>query len=351
MHSHFGFQIQQLMSAPLIILNPENKTKEKNVVMLLTDFSFKSPEAIYHELTHRKPPSKAISQVKKNKSDLIDVRYDAFLTNYYTLAAPEIVRVKPGERVRLRIISGGAMTNFAVNTGKLPSTAIAVDGERIQPLSEKNYEIPLGERMDILVKIPQGQAAYPILAQGEGTDMQTGLILATNDAKIPTLSETTKKIAPAFTYQQEWRLKALHPLAIKPIQQVLHVNLEGNMAKYQWEINHQIWPNVTPLVVKPNTRVELIFNNQTGMAHPMHLHGHVFEVTAINGQPVKDGALHDTILILPHSTVTVQFDANNPGNWLLHCHMLYHSAAGMMTLLTYQGQTIPSIVHNPQVSK
>lgn len=325
MHSHYGFQIQQLISAPLIILNPANKTNEKNVVMFLTDFSFKSPATILQELKHGKKP------------------YDAYLTNYHTLESPEIIKVVPGELVRLRVIDGSAMTNFFVNTGDLQGTVIAADGTDVHPLKEKRFQIAIGQRLDILVKIPKKQGAYPIVAEGGGTTMQTGLILATAHVKIPHLSEIAKVKAGELNYQQDRRLKALHPFAVRPIQQVLHVNLEGNMKKYQWEINHQRWPNVTPLIVKYGERVEMIFNNHTAMAHPMHLHGHVFEVTAINGKPIKDVVMRDTILVLPHTTVTVQFNATNPGNWVLHCHMLYHEAAGMMTLLSYTGTKIPPL--------
>ena len=71
------------------------------------------------------------------------------------------------------------------------------------------------------------------------------------------------------------------------------------------------------------------------MAHPMHLHGHVFQVTAMNGKAM-DGAMRDTVLVLPNSTLSIQFDANNPGVWPFHCHLLYHQEAGMMTVIRYK---------------
>ena len=108
------------------------------------------------------------------------------------------------------------------------------------------------------------------------------------------------------------------------------------MAKYIWTINGKAWPNNEPVWVKQGERVELVFVNQTMMSHPMHLHGHFFQIKEINGRAVE-GALRDTILVLPHSTVKVQFEANNPGNWPLHCHNLYHQYAGMMTTLNYEG--------------
>jgi len=74
--------------------------------------------------------------------------------------------------------------------------------------------------------------------------------------------------------------------------------------------------------------------NTTGMAHPMHLHGHYFKVVAIGNARI-DGALRDTVLVPPLETVTIMFDAGNPGTWAFHCHHLYHMAAGMMTQLSY----------------
>lgn len=68
----------------------------------------------------------------------------------------------------------------------------------------------------------------------------------------------------------------------------------------------------------------------------MHLHGHVFEVTEVDGQKIV-GAKRDTISVPPHSTIKVVFDANNPGIWAYHCHIAYHLAAGMFTVLKYEG--------------
>ncbi|NNM58238.1 MAG: multicopper oxidase family protein [Legionellales bacterium] len=352
MHSHSDLQLQRYLSAPLIIRDPNDQTKTHDVIMMLADFSPKSAETIFKELKEgmdmpmsmaemNNDSMKSMSSDTKSmaaKPDLNDVNYAALLTNYRTLKNPEIVRVKPGEKVRLRIINGASATNFFVNSGVLKAELIAADGEDIHPISGQVFQIGEGQRIDLIVTIPDTKKAiYPILAQGEGTKMQTGIILATTDATtIPHYSETAPQAAGALSYSQEWKLKAMHPLPQKPIDETLTVNLEGNMAKYEWKINNQMWPNITPLLVHANHRVEMIINNQTEMAHPIHLHGHVFEVTEIDGKPVQDGAMRDTVLVMPHSTVKVQFDTDNPGMWMLHCHMLYHQAAGMMTMMDYE---------------
>jgi FtsP/CotA-like multicopper oxidase with cupredoxin domain len=97
-----------------------------------------------------------------------------------------------------------------------------------------------------------------------------------------------------------------------------------------------VWPQVTPLEVRRGERVEIAFVNTTGMTHPMHLHGHVFQVTAVDNARVP-GARRDTVMVTPGQTVKVEFDALYPGYWMIHCHLLYHQAAGMMTVMRYQG--------------
>jgi FtsP/CotA-like multicopper oxidase with cupredoxin domain len=74
----------------------------------------------------------------------------------------------------------------------------------------------------------------------------------------------------------------------------------------------------------------MTFMNPTMMMHPMHLHGHHFQVVAIGGRRFS-GALRDTLIVPAHAPVTVAFDANLKGSWFLHCHHLYHMATGMMT--------------------
>jgi FtsP/CotA-like multicopper oxidase with cupredoxin domain len=72
------------------------------------------------------------------------------------------------------------------------------------------------------------------------------------------------------------------------------------------------------------------------MSHPMHRPGHALQVTEIDGTPLS-GAARDTVLVTPHQTVKVQFDAIYAGYWMLRCHLLYHQAGGMMTVLRYEG--------------
>jgi FtsP/CotA-like multicopper oxidase with cupredoxin domain len=112
------------------------------------------------------------------------------------------------------------------------------------------------------------------------------------------------------------------------------VILAGAMTPYAWSMNGEYWPNVTPLMIAPGQRVAIEMLNRTMMAHPVHLHGHAFQVVAINGAPLA-GAVRDTVLVPPMGNVTIAFDADNPGHWAFHCHNLYHMTTGMMTEVRY----------------
>jgi FtsP/CotA-like multicopper oxidase with cupredoxin domain len=90
------------------------------------------------------------------------------------------------------------------------------------------------------------------------------------------------------------------------------------------------------LKAKQGERIEISLHNMSMMAHPMPLHGHHFQVVAINGKKLS-GAVRDTVLLPPMTMVTLAFDANNRGRWPLHCHHLYHMATGMMSYVDYEG--------------
>ncbi len=150
--------------------------------------------------------------------------------------------------------------------------------------------------------------------------------------RIPDAAETP---SPALTLDLERTLRALKPLAPRKPDRVHTLNLTGDMAGYVWSINNAAWnADVPPLQAAEGERVELVFVNETPMPHPMHLHGHEFQVVEIDGERFS-GAVRDTVLVTPGRRVVVAFDALNPGWWALHCHLLYHLEAGMFTTIKY----------------
>ncbi len=370
MHSHYGLQEQQLNAAPMIILSPEQAGRaEAQFTVMLSDFSFTDPMIILKHLMGKSgmkgmgekkgmggmksmgdtdakeslvvqkwddAAGKFVAQEIKAGAPDIDVKYDALLANRRTPADPEVEQVKPGETVLLRLVAASSATNFFIDTGSLEATILATDGADVQPLKGNFFQLGIAQRLDLLVKIPESGGAFPILALGEGTKLQAGIVLATPGAMAPKMGISGERKAGGLDNTQEVHLTAREPLAQKPVDRSLPSVLGGSMAPYSWTINGAAYPNRNSLDVKEGERVEIVIKNATGMAHPMHLHGHVFEVTEIDGQKIT-GARRDTILVPPWSTIKVQFDANNPGIWAYHCHIVYHLATGMFTVLKYDG--------------
>jgi FtsP/CotA-like multicopper oxidase with cupredoxin domain len=362
MHSHFGLQEQLLGTAPLILQTKEQEDKaDEQYVVLLSDFSFKPADQILEKLKAGMKKMNGMGGMKRiPKSQTLvaqkwddvgqrfvvtsaagglpdtDVKYDALLANRRTLDDPQVFRVKPGHKVLLRIIDGSSATNFFVNTGVLTAELTATDGQDILPLAGNFFQLGIAQRIDLLMKIPDQGGVFPIVAQGEGNRLQTGVVLATEGAVVSKLPVEAKFPTAGLDNTQELRLQAKDPLSEKPVDRSLPCVLGGNMANYSWTINGAAYPNHNSLNVKEGERVEIVMRNDTGMSHPMHLHGHDFQVIEIDGKKLN-GAVRDTLIVPPKSTIKVIFDANNPGVWAFHCHILYHLAAGMFTVLKYEG--------------
>jgi FtsP/CotA-like multicopper oxidase with cupredoxin domain len=235
----------------------------------------------------------------------------------------------------LRVINSSSMSAFHVGLGALDGELIAVDGFAIAPIHGREFPVAVAQRLDIRVSLPPGPGAYPVLAQLEGERSRTGIILVAAGAPVGRIPGAAETPSPALTLDLERTMRAQKPLAPRKADRVHILNLTGEMAGYVWSINNVVWNKDTPpLAVAEGERVELVFVNQTPMPHPMHLHGHEFQVVEIDGKRFP-GAVRDTILVTPRRRVVVAFDANNPGWWALHCHLLYHMDAGMFTTIRY----------------
>jgi FtsP/CotA-like multicopper oxidase with cupredoxin domain len=379
MHSHDGFQEQSLMTAPLIVHDAAELAEDRQeIVLMLHDFSFRSGAEILAGLTgksladvnymaHRsenvpapamnmtEPASdnQAMSQMPMGSMammsgtmsgmkmtpgtmDLNDVHYDAFLANDRTLDDPEIVRVARSGRLRLRIINGASASQFWIDLGALEGRVVAADGHGVIPVPGRRFPISMAQRLDILIDVPSEGGAFPIVAQLEGTRRRTGIVLATSGAPITRITQASETIAGPVDNSLEVKLTARHPLAPRAPDLRHRIVLSGSMQPYAWALNGEYWPKIGPIMLTKGQRVEIDLVNHSMMAHPIHLHGHTFQVIAVNGRPIN-GAVRDTVVVTPMGSVRFAFDANNPGRWALHCHNLYHMMTGMMTEFRYRG--------------
>lgn len=369
MHAHYGFQEQLLLAAPLIVRDPGRYADWQEVVVMLADFSFRPPQEIYDALTggrglgrpmgmeqdmghgmghgmgrrmdhaatgHSDMTEMAgVKPAATPKPDLNDVDYDAFLANERTLGDPQVVRIENRGCVLLRIINSAAMSAFHVDLGEYAAKLVAVDGQDVAPISGSRFPIAVGQRLDLLFEAPKGAGAIPVFFVLEGEAKRTGLILAPPRAQISRLSDNAAAASAALDLSLEGQLRAAAPLAARKADRVVPIELTGDMASYVWSINNVVWDDRTPpIALTSGERVELAMTNRTMMSHPMHLHGHRFQVVEIDGRRF-DGALRDTVLVPPGKRVVVAFDADNPGHWAFHCHLLYHAQAGMFASFKY----------------
>ena len=365
MHAH-TLSEQQMLAAPMIT-REKDAGDVQDVVVMLHDFAFRSPQEILAELggtnahaghgavqspapmsggaapmqhgagMHMMPGQGGSGHMMGGSGmgmgmiHANDVRYDAYLANDRTFDDPDTVNVEKGGRVRLRIINGGTATAFFISTPGLVSRAVAVDGMPCQPAQAAAYPIAQGQRIDLLVEIPKEGGAFPILVQVEDSQQVTGIVLATSGAAIAKLSAFGGKKQGMLDLSFETALKAANPLVEKRPDKSFVVLL-GEEPGYRWTINGRVHGEHQPFEVKQGERVEMTFMNPTMMMHPMHLHGHHFQVVAIGGRRMS-GAVRDTLIVPAHAPITIAFDANLKGSWFLHCHHLYHMATGMMTEL------------------
>ena len=390
MHSHYALQEQYLVSAPMIVWSDAERAKaDKQFVIMLTDFSFTSPEAILQGLRNApamdmKTGSKPMPGMQEmpgmqamptaNQPQVIDqqwdeansrfvraivnapiantdVKYDALLANRRTVHDPDVMKVNPGDTVLLRIIAASCETDFFIDTGSLDAELLAVDGQPIQPLRGNFFQLAIAQRIDLRVTIPKAISSttssgvvFPITMQGEGTTLTCGVVLTTgstsDSAAKSALPKTASMTTAALDNTQEMRLRATAPLVTKKIDRTLPAELTGTMDGYQWFINGIKYPTRDVLTVKLGERVEMVLTNKTPMGHPMHLHDGAFQVIEIDGKPIS-GAQRDTIEVPPHSIIKIAFDADNPGIWPFHCHIPYHADSGMCTMLKYEGVETP----------
>lgn len=359
MHAH-TLQEQQLLAAPLIVADPaEAGLDEQPVVVLFHDFSFKAPEELLAGLRgpmaggtmsgHDTPQSRSAmpghqmagmpamhGAMGGMAADMNDIDYDAYLANDRTLDDPDVFRVERGGMVRLRLINGATATAFWIDLGALDGELIAVDGDAVAPLAGRIFPLGMGQGIDVRLRLPQEDGAWPVLALREGAAQRTGFMLATKRGAVARLDPLGTKPTPPLDLTLESQLRAVRPLADRPVDLHDTIVLGGDMAAYSWTLDGRTWGANRPVQVRAGARVELTLRNDSMMGHPMHLHGHHFQVVAIDGRRLA-GAMRDTVWVPPARTLTVAFDAANPGQWAFHCHHLYHMAAGMMTAVDYTG--------------
>ena len=344
-HPHVGTQLDTGLYAPLIVEDPDDGDGyDTELVVVLDDWLDglgRDPDAVLADLRtngmpmgHEGMPGMGgmpgMSQSELLGGDVGDVTYKHMLANGRTAAAPRMFAAKPGQRVRLRLINAGADTAFRIGVPGVRMTVTHTDGFPVVPRTADTVLLGMGERIDAIITVPS--TTVPLLALAEGRDSYAQVIIQSGRPVDPAASgpaATQLATLPALTVGD---VEAAEPVRLPDrTPDVTHrLVLEGPGEKYDWTINGKAYNPNDGLPVRQGQRVRLRFENKSQMFHPMHLHGHTFQVAS------QRGARKDTVLVLPGTAVDVDFDADNPGQWLTHCHNVYHGEAGMMTVVSYE---------------
>ncbi|MGY1943979.1 multicopper oxidase family protein [Nocardia asiatica] len=359
-HPHVGVQLDRGLYAPLIIEDPaDGKDYDLEAVVVLDDWldavNGRDPDAELRQLrdkgmagmdmggsggmdhgghggTGMGGSSTMAMPTDPNAplgSDAGDVTYPYYLINGRLGTDPVTFTGRPGQRIRLRIINAASDTAFRVALGGHQMRITHTDGYPVQPVTGASLLISMGERYDVIVELADG--VFPLVAAAEGKTGQAFALVRTGGGTAPAADVRPAELsAPPIVADRLVAAEAVRLPARTP-SKTLDVTLGSDTTKYIWTINGKQFPDHAMLDVTEGQRVRLRFINTTMMFHPMHLHGHTFQVVTASGA----GPRKDTSIVLPMQTLEVDFDTDNPGQWMVHCHNAYHGEAGMMSVLSY----------------
>jgi FtsP/CotA-like multicopper oxidase with cupredoxin domain len=338
-HPHSGLQLDTGLYAPFIIDDPaEPGAYDAEWVVVLDDWTDgwgRSPDQLFAELgaSADTAGSDGIGMDGMGMDgmgmDGGDVQYPAYLINGRTLTDPETFTGKAGDRVRIRVINAAADSIFTVALSSHQMQVTHSDGYAVTPQLATSVRVGMGERYDLLVTLQDG--AFSFVAQPLGKEGYAAAFVRTSSGTAPPSPGAVVELTgePLTVVSLEGIGESALPR--KDPDSVQDVVLNGSMAPYRWTINGEGYADMTPLTIRSGQTGRLRFRNMTMMSHPMHLHGHSFQLGAAGGL----GPRKDTVLVPPMGAVDVDFAADNPGLWMLHCHNAYHAEAGMMTRLDY----------------
>jgi FtsP/CotA-like multicopper oxidase with cupredoxin domain len=271
--------------------------------------------------------------------------YDTFTVNGKTGEAIEPLVMEEGETARLRFVNAGFQQHQLVFP-KGSMKVIANDAEKVngEQGSTNVMEIAPGERIDVEFTKQTRDAA--VIAQK--TDVENA-----EDMRIPVVTKenadnptsdmdvaASTDIANGVSYGSEKLLfeETPDPDVTYNMDLSMGMNMGQGMA---FQINNEIFPDTPPIQVKEGDIVKVNITNSGRMNHPMHLHGHRFQVASKNGSAYENPIVKDLIHVKPGEEYTIYFEANNKGEWLFHCHDNNHADRGMVTIVDYQGVYSP----------
>ena len=291
-----------------------------------------------------------------------DVMHEGRIGNFVTIngRTPEALVLRPGERVRLRLVNAASARNFALSFEGHNPWIVALDGQPVTPHEPEDGRIVLGAAMraDIVLDgIGQPGKIYRVV--DDFYEHGAYVINAINTADGP---RETRAPSPPPPLPGNALAKPDIRSATR-VEMVFRGGMEGNDASGAMR-HRPLTMEISPdrrgtggqgtgghgigghgigrehdarhgspfLVVRRGKTVVFSLRNETDWHHPMHVHGHSFLVVSHNGKAPRHRQWRDTLLLKPREAAEIAFVADNPGFWMVHCHVLDHQDNGMMAM-------------------
>lgn len=262
------------------------------------------------------------------------------------------IEVPAGADIRLRLVNADSTRIAELGIDGAEAAVIAIDGHAVTPFPLESWRLGPAMRLDLALRTPQ-EGKHIRLVDYFAPEPVTLATLTPYGAQKRSNAFAPKALIPASLPEPDLATAENHQLALgatatvpnypNPPDIVLadgtRIDVVDSLclnANTFWSIDGQSWPRQghqylpPPLLdFKRGQNVAIEFFNTTPHAHPMHLHGHAFKVLSADKfkRPVHWA---DTVLVMPDERVKIAFVADNPGNWMIHCHIIEHQDTGMM---------------------
>jgi len=262
----------------------------------------------------------------------LEVAYKVASFNDKALGHGEPVRVRQGQRVLFRLLNASATDDVMLALSGHRFTILALDGNPVpSPRTVDTLVLAPAERIDAVVEMNNPGIWIFGSTEDEVRQMGMGVVVEYAGA-----SEAPRWQSPPMSGWDYLIFGRQSPLPEPDgrFDLTFQKILGGRGGFNRWTINGKSWPDTGPLIVEQGRRYRLVFRNDSGDMHPMHLHRHTFELTRFAGRPTA-GIRKDVVNVPRLETVEVDFVADDPGLSLLHCHMQEHQDFGFMTLVRY----------------
>lgn len=268
--------------------------------------------------------------------------YDLYTINGKAGDAIDKLVVKEGEKVRIRLINAGYLTHTMHLHGH-EFKVVASDGQPVNSpavITDQGIAIAPGERYDL--EFTANNPGSWLLEEHGNDDRVKNMraVIAYEGSAVQTAdTSNASESLPQFDLMKYGKQAETKFSLNQSFDQdvLLNLNTEMKDGEMVYTINGKVFPDTDPIKVNKGEKVKVTFVNRSMTDdHPMHLHGHFFQVLSKNGQPLEGApVIKDTLNVKPGEEYVVAFEADNPGDWMFHCHDLHHASAGMVTDVKY----------------